>query len=101
MLDSSKNYTKDIYGHIIYFFKNLKSLTIVETFNPSYPRLSFRQLPSTTFFSSTLTHLCINIYTLEDCLRLFDGRLKQLCTLIVEISHSDKSSLIIQNMVRI
>lgn len=99
MIESSKIYTKNIYGHILNFFKNLKYLSVIETFNPSYPRLTLRELPSTTFFSATLTYLCINMYTLDDCLFLLDGRIKQLSTLIVTIGYVDKSSSVIHNMV--
>jgi hypothetical protein len=101
MIGSSKKYTTDVYGHILKFFNNLKYLSIIETFNPSYPRLSLHKLPPTTFFSSTLTHLCINMYTLDDCLYLLDGRLKQLSTLIIGISYVGESSSIIHNMVSI
>ncbi|CAF4341517.1 unnamed protein product [Rotaria sp. Silwood2] len=98
MIGSSKKYTTNVYGHILKFFKNLKHLTIIETFNPSYPRLSLHKLPPTTFSSSTLTHLCINMYTLDDCLYLLDGRLKQLSSLIIGISYVDEFSSIVHNM---
>ncbi|CAF1493808.1 unnamed protein product [Rotaria sordida] len=84
--------------NLILFFKNLKHLSIIKTLNSPYPPLSICDSPSTIFFSSTLTHLCINVYTLDDCLYLLDGRLKQLTTLIVQISYIHKSSLIIHNM---
>lgn len=99
VIESTKSYTINVYGHILNFFKNLKYLSVIETFNPSYPRLSFCRSPSATFFSSTLTHLCINMYTLDDCLYLLDGRLKQLSTFIVTIGYVDDSSSIIHNMV--
>ncbi|CAF3091368.1 unnamed protein product [Rotaria sp. Silwood2] len=98
MIGSSKKYTTNVYGHILKFFKNLKYLSIIETFNPSYPCLSLHKLPPATFFSSTLTHLCINMFTLDDCLYLLDGRLKQLSTLIIGISYVGEFSSIIHNM---
>ena len=65
----------------------------------SYPALTLSDLPSTTFSSSILTQLCIDVSTLDDCLYLLDGRLKQLTTLIVRIHYVDDSSTIVHNMV--
>jgi hypothetical protein len=65
----------------------------------SNPCLSLVNLPSNTFHSSTLTYLCIDMYTLDDCLYLLDGRLKQLTTLIVRLNFIDNSSSIIHNIV--
>ena len=101
MQTSVEDYTRDVYGHIVNFFKNLKSLALIETFNPSYPILSLRRLPSITFVSSTLTYLCINMYTLDDCLLLLDSRLKQLSTFIVEIPCINELSLIIRTTVHV
>jgi hypothetical protein len=84
---SLRNYNIIVYGPILKFFKKLKHLSIIEASNPPYPCLILRDFPSTTLFSSTLTHLCINMYNLEDCLYLLDGRLKQLTTLIVGIRY--------------
>ncbi|CAF0791182.1 unnamed protein product [Rotaria sordida] len=94
MIGSLSNYTINVYGHILKFFKNLTHLNITEGFNSSYPGLILRDLPSTTFFSSILTHLCINTYNLDDCLYLLDGRLKQLTTLIVRIHYMHFSSTV-------
>ncbi|CAF3665173.1 unnamed protein product [Rotaria sp. Silwood1] len=80
-----KNYTTDVYEYILKFFKNLKHLSIIESFSGFCPPLVLRNLPSTTFFSSTLNKLCIHVMTYDDCLALLDGRLKQLTTLIVVI----------------
>ncbi|CAF3108996.1 unnamed protein product [Rotaria sp. Silwood2] len=57
-----------------------------------FPPLVLRNLPSTTFFSSTLNKLYINLMTYDDCLALLDGRLKQLTTLIVTIDKMEYSS---------
>ncbi|CAF3007571.1 unnamed protein product [Rotaria sp. Silwood2] len=95
---SLENYSRNVYEQILKFFKNLKYLSIIETFNPLYPPLSLCDLPSTIFFSSTLTHLCIKVHTLDDCIYLLDGRLKQLTTCIIRISDRSKSSSIVHNM---
>jgi hypothetical protein len=94
-----KNYNRNVYEYILKFFTNLKHLSIIETLNPSYPPLLLCDSPAITFFSSTLTYLCINVNTLDDCLYLLDGRLKQLTTLIIRIRNIDKSSSIIHNIV--
>ncbi|CAF0981964.1 unnamed protein product [Rotaria sordida] len=79
-------YTKNVYVVILAFFKNLKHLTIVESSSmDNYPRLSLCDLSPTTFFSSTLTKLCINVKNFDDVQALLDGRLKQLITLIVQV----------------
>ncbi len=83
----SKYYTMDVYAIILIFFKNLKHLTIVPSSINYHPPLSLNDLPSTTFFSSTLTKLRIYVLNFDDCLALLDGRLKQLTTLIVQIEY--------------
>jgi len=99
MIESLKNYTMNVYGHILSFFKNLQHFSIIETFDVIYPGLSLCDLPSTTFFSSNLTYLCINVMTFDDCLYLLDGRLKQLTTFIVEIYSINNLPSIVHNMV--
>jgi hypothetical protein len=99
MIESTKDYTVNVYVRILNFFKRLKHLSIIETMNQPYPHLTLRNSPSTTFSSSTLTHLCINVMTLDDCLYLLDGRLKQLTTFIVRIDYIGNSSSIVDNMV--
>ena len=94
MIESLNGYTVDVYAHILRFFKGLKHLTIIEPFDLSYPCLILRSLPSTVFRSSTLTHLCIDVHGLDDCLCLLDGRLKQLSTLIIRIDFIIHSSSI-------
>ncbi|CAF1177881.1 unnamed protein product [Rotaria sp. Silwood1] len=90
---SPKEYNKNVYVSILTLFENLQSLSIVGSFTSSYPPLSIVDLPSTTFCSSTLTKLCINIRSLDDCLYLLDGRIKRLTTFIVQIRdiHNDLS----------
>lgn len=100
MIRSWKNYTTNVYSHILTFFKNLKNLSVIE---PSvvlgYPALSLCDLPSTTFSSSILTHLHISVKNFDDCLYLLDGRLRKLTTLCVNVYYMETSSGIIHNMV--
>ncbi len=81
------------------FFKNLKHLNIIGSYVPCSPGLSLRDLPSTTFYSSILTHLCIHVQTIDDCLYLLDGRLKQLTTCNVTVYFIENSSTIVHNTV--
>ncbi|CAM2727821.1 unnamed protein product [Rotaria socialis] len=62
-----------------------------------FTRLSLCDLPSTTFYSSILTHLCIMVETFDDCLYLLDGRLKQLTIFNVTVYSIDSSSTIVHN----
>ncbi|CAF0895814.1 unnamed protein product [Adineta steineri] len=64
---------------------------------PMYPCLSLRYLPSTTFSSPILTHLHINVTTLDDCLCLLDDRLGKLTTLCVNVHSIDENSRIVHN----
>ena len=49
-------------------------------------RLSFHLEEPSTFFSSTLMEIHINVAYITDCLYLLDGRFKQLHTLYVNVS---------------
>ncbi|CAF4666404.1 unnamed protein product, partial [Rotaria sp. Silwood2] len=95
---SVKHYTTDVYEYILKFFKNLKNLSIIESFPHFSPPLALYNLPLTTFFSSTLNKLCIDLMNYEDCLALLDGRLKQLTTLIVVICDMEYQSSNVYNM---
>jgi hypothetical protein len=64
-----------------------------------YPGLSLCYLPSTTFSFPILTHLYMNVETVDDCLYLLDGRLRKLTTLCVNVYSIDESSGIVHNMV--
>ncbi|CAF3328068.1 unnamed protein product [Rotaria sp. Silwood2] len=97
-IESLKNYNRNVYEYILKFFRNLKHLSIIETQNRSYPPLLLCDSPSISFFSTTLTYLCINVNTFDDCLYLLDDRLKHLTTLIVQICKISKSSSLIYNM---
>ncbi|CAF5038663.1 unnamed protein product, partial [Rotaria sp. Silwood1] len=93
-----KEYTQNIYASILTFFENLIHLSIVESsLIRKYPPLSICNLSPTTFFSFILTKLCINVESINDCLYLLDGRLKQLTTLIIQIGYIDNDSSIIHN----
>ncbi|CAF1476532.1 unnamed protein product [Rotaria sordida] len=93
----SKEYTENVYVAILTLFKNLKYLSIVGSSMINHPSLSICHLPSTTFISLILTKLCINVTSLDDCLYLLDGRLKQLTTFIVQIDYIDNNSSTIHN----
>ena len=80
-------------------FENLKHLTIVASSVNDYPPLSLSYLPPTTYFSPTLTVLCVNVYSMNDCLSLLDGRLNKLSTFIVNIDTMWHTDLISHNMV--
>jgi hypothetical protein len=92
-------YTRNVYAHILALFRNLKHLTIVSSSLSEYPALLICDLPPTTYFSSTLTVLCIDVFRFEDCLTLLDGRLKQLSTFIVQIHYLFNQRLINRNKV--
>ncbi|CAF1039397.1 unnamed protein product [Adineta ricciae] len=96
--EPSNNYTVNVYEHTLKFFKRLKHLNIIGSVKMSSPLLSLIDLPSNTFHSSILTYLSIDVCSLDDCLHLLDGRLKQLTTLNVRISYIDSSLAIIHNM---
>jgi len=99
IITSLKDYTTNVYAHILTFFKNLRNLSINGSSITAYPGLSLCDLPSTTFSSLILTKLCINVSTFDDCLYLLDGRLNQLNILIVRIYDINAPSLIVHNKV--
>ncbi len=80
------------------FFENLKYLSIIE-FPNFFPRLTLRNLPLTTCYSSTLYRLCIHVMYYDDLLALLDGRLKQLNTLNVVIKRQEYNSMNVYNTV--
>ncbi|CAF1184844.1 unnamed protein product [Adineta ricciae] len=98
LIKSLKTYILNVYIQILNVFQNLKHLNIIGSSNMSTLCLALRGLPSNTFYLSSLTYLSIDVYSLDDCLYLLDGRLKQLATLIVRIGHMENSSSIIHNM---
>ncbi len=78
--------TKNVYARIVSFCKNLINFNIDHSCYINCPLLSFSNLPSTTFVSSTLTKLSAAVNDFEDCLCLLDGRLKQLSSFTVTIN---------------
>ncbi len=94
VLSSSTEYTRNVYAHVVNFFKNLSYFMM-------YPGLSLCNLPSSTFHSSILTDLYIHVESFADCLHLLDGRLKQLTTLSVTVYSIDNSSTIVHNTVNL
>ncbi|CAF4992598.1 unnamed protein product [Rotaria sp. Silwood1] len=86
------NHTTDLYACILKFFEDLKYLSIIGLYPHYYPSLVLSNVPSTTFFSSTLNKLCIRVRRFEDCLALLDGRLKQLTILIIVIENMEYAS---------
>jgi hypothetical protein len=95
-----KDYTADVYAPILTFFENLKHFNILpSSVFDDYIPLSICDLPSTTFSSSILTELCIDVNNFDDCLYLLDGRLKQLTIFTVRIYHIDNHSSIVHKIV--
>jgi hypothetical protein len=95
------DYTKRVYGNILSCFENLEHFNVIQTSVRAYPGLAIGYLPSSVFSSSTLTYLRINVGTLDDCLCLLDGRLKQLTTFLVRIYCMYSQTVVSQNMVGI
>ena len=90
-----KGYTKNVYAHILVLFQNLNHLTIVASSGNEYQLLSIYGLPLSSFHSSTITILCINVYYFANCLSLLDC-CKQLNTFIVQV-HKIESGLFIRH----
>jgi hypothetical protein len=84
---SLKTYFTNVYERTMVLFQNLKTLKIDETSANDYPLFSYCLESPTTYFSSTLTVLCIIVCCFGDCLSLLDGHLKQLTTFIVQIRY--------------
>ncbi|CAF5207872.1 unnamed protein product, partial [Rotaria magnacalcarata] len=87
-----------MYANILIVFGNLTHLSIVGLSMSHYPALTLHDVPPTTFSSSILTKLCITTNVFDDCLRLLNGRLKQLTTLVVITYGIYAGSTIVQNM---
>ncbi|CAF1342739.1 unnamed protein product [Rotaria magnacalcarata] len=75
---SMQIYNRNVYASIMDIFQSLKHLTILASPLNEYPILHLWNVPSTTYFVSTLTKLCINVFLFNDCLTLLNGRLQQL-----------------------
>jgi hypothetical protein len=101
-----QQHTKNVYAIILAFFENLKHLSIVVSYTKNFPEaikngphLSLSELPPTTFFSSTLTKLCVYVNGLSDIYALLDGRLKQLSILTVQVRYISNPRSMSYNMV--
>ena len=85
-------------AHVFTVFKNLRNLNISSSHLLDFPRLSFTdKLP--TFYSSTLIELQINVYNLEHCFYILDGRFDQLRYLYVNICYIVPSAVMTNNTV--
>lgn len=63
--------------------------------------ISAADLLSTTYCSSTVTHLNISLSTFDACLHLLDGRLSQLRSLHVDVRYIRQTATINKNLVEI
>jgi hypothetical protein len=99
MIGKTIAYTKTVFAHILTYCEKLEHLNVTASSRLGYPSLSIRYLPSSTFSSSTLTYLCINVHNFTDFVCLLDGRLKQLSTLIVQFYQMDTDSSVVHNLV--
>ncbi|CAF1306107.1 unnamed protein product [Rotaria magnacalcarata] len=64
---------------------NIDLFTIIVSSENEYSSLLIFELPSSSFYFSTTTVLHIDMFNLDDCISLIDGRLKQLTTFIVRV----------------
>jgi hypothetical protein len=85
--ESLEDLCEDIYTRIFSFCTRLTDLEFPRFDDASmlFPSLGLYHLPLTACSSSTLTHLNISVFTVDDCLRLLDGRLPVLRTFIISI----------------
>jgi hypothetical protein len=72
---SVEDYTTDVYGYILKFFENLKHLSIIGSYSHDFPSLELRNLPLTTFFSSTLNKFTTDRYFANELLCVFESTL--------------------------
>ena len=96
---SLKEYSINVYVHILSYCEKLEHFRVIQTPTGFYPSLSIRYLPSSAFASSILTHLSVKVKTFTDCLCLLDGRLKRLQTLIVNVYSMTTDLSLVHNMV--
>jgi hypothetical protein len=81
--------------------KCLVDLTFSEWFSGKSLDISTLNITSTSYVSSTLIKLKIEVNTFDDCLYLLDGRLQCLSTLIIKIFEICDSLANIDNKVSI
>ncbi|CAF0933832.1 unnamed protein product [Adineta steineri] len=75
----------DIYHRTFALFSNLKYLDLDVNNRYFFFKPLLSGLSPTACISSSITHLCIKLHNIDDCLRLLDGRLNQLHTFIVKL----------------
>lgn len=92
----------NIYVHIFSTFPNLVYLDCSPaSFLLGHIHLKISNLPPMIYFSPRIIHLHINLETLDDCLCILDGRLANLRTLHVWISHIQVATIDTDNKVSI
>ncbi len=75
----------NVFALILSLCKNLTVLNFCDMFPTRKCETHVFYLPSTSYMSSTLIKLKINVTTFIDCLYLLDGRLDSLSTLIINV----------------
>jgi len=88
-----------IYVGILSCFSNLQYLALDGFVDNLFGRRVLRGLSPDRCYSSTVTHSRIMIRNFDDCLRLIDGRLSQLHTLMVNLDFVRDSTINITNQV--
>lgn len=86
---SLEEYSEQVYAHLFTYFDNLEEFHVPDRVFRRCPALSIRNLSRETFASSKLTSLTVKLDTMEDCLCLLDGRLKELRSLDVRVNCMD------------
>jgi len=81
--------------------KRLISLNFCQLFYDRKTPICVSKLPSTSYMSSILTKLKINVKTFDDCLYLLDGRLDTLSKLIIHVKRISHTSRILDNTVSV
>ena len=75
----------NIFALILSLCKKLIDLNFCDMFFTRKYSISVSDLSATSYISSTLTKLKINVATFNDCLYLLDGRFDCLSTLIINV----------------
>ena len=91
---STFNLLVDIYRQIFCLLTNLTNLYLDINSRFVLSKSLLDNLSSTTCSSSTLTHLNIKLYNIDDCFLLLDGRLSELHTLIVKLDFIHNQELL-------
>ncbi|CAF0885336.1 unnamed protein product [Rotaria sordida] len=94
---SQMNLNKNGYTHLFSVCQRLTHLNINGKYLHLNPWRQAHALPLTMCSSSIIIELNINVHTIDDCLRLLDGRSNQMKTLIVTVDSIEAPSLHIDN----